>query len=242
MTHIEQRDLEKLGLIGLAPKKIAHSIEFETPVRLSNIGVLGHEKVGALTYIGPESEIKNATIGRFCSIARNVALGPPEHPVDWVSSHPMQYGGLNWFNGFESWDEMSNPNLRWLGNRAGVKVGHNVWIGRNAVVRQGVTVGDGAIIGANAFVNKDVPPYAIVAGQPAKLIRFRLPEEQISELTKLLWWNWKAPEKEAFAYDDVPKFIETFKKWKTEGKLSEFKPKKWRVFRKGKHLELEEKI
>ncbi len=78
--------------------------------------------------------------------------------------------------------------------KSGIKIGHNVWVGDRAIIVAGVFVGNGAIIGAGSVVTKDVPPYAVVGGAPAKFIRYRLSEERIVELEKLEWWNWTLEE------------------------------------------------
>ncbi|MDF7808292.1 CatB-related O-acetyltransferase [Pontiellaceae bacterium B12219] len=225
------RELAKLGLLISNLNQITRSIEFEPAVRLPHTGCLGSESIGAFSYIGPGSEIKNAGIGRFCSIARNVAIGPPEHPIDWVSSHPVQYDGLRWFSDFESWERFLSDETPWKGNSKKTVVGNDVWIGRNVIVRQGVTVGNGAIIGANSFVNADVPPYAIVAGNPASLIRYRFDETIIERLQDAEWWNWKPPVGEKYKYADVRNFLDDFFKKKTNGRLSRFTPDRYRVTR-----------
>jgi UDP-3-O-[3-hydroxymyristoyl] glucosamine N-acyltransferase len=92
IDHVRQAS--ELGLMMQKITQVCRSVTFEAPVKINDTGCLGEEKVGMLTYIGSGSEIKNCNIGRFCSIARDVTIGPPEHPLDWVSSHPFQYDGL----------------------------------------------------------------------------------------------------------------------------------------------------
>ena len=112
-------------------------------------------------------------IGKFCSIAPNVNIGPIEHPLKYSSTYPMSTFGFL-------------PEQEYLP----VKIGNDVWIGINAVILKGVTIGDGAVIASGAVVTKDVLPYTIVGGVPAKIIRFRFSEEIISELLRIKWWNW----------------------------------------------------
>lgn len=226
---IDSKDLARLGLTISKVSQIGRQLTFETAVRLSDTVCLGLEEIGAFSYCGPKSELKNSTIGRFCSIAPNVSIGAPEHPIDWVSSHPIQYDGLTWFSESEHWTDFANPDLRWQGNSHRTMIGNDVWIGRNVVVRQGVKVGDGAIIGANSFVNRDVPSYAIVAGQPARLIRYRFSEETRDTLLSLRWWDTMPPKGEKLRYDIPESFIERWQELRANGQLRRFEPKRYCV-------------
>jgi chloramphenicol O-acetyltransferase type B len=122
------------------------------------------------------------SIGSYCSFAvgAQVFLGG-EHRVDWVSTYPFSAIRR------EFSDIKGHPRTR--GN---VVIGNDVWFGREAMVMSGVTIGDGAVIGARALVTKDVPAYAIVAGSPATLVRFRFPPEIVERLLAIAWWNWDA--------------------------------------------------
>ena len=119
-------------------------------------------------------------IGRYCSIATGVVIGQGRHshPMDWLTTHNFP----------------SNPKL--IGRpiirdepRRPSSIGHDVWIGRDVLILDGLTVGTGAVIGAQSLVNKDVPPYAIVAGTPARVIRYRFPPEVIERLLASRWWE-----------------------------------------------------
>lgn len=226
---IDAKDLARLGLKISKVSQIGRQLTFETAARLSDTVCLGVEEIGAFSYCGPKSELKNATIGRFWPIAPNVSIGAPEHPIDWVSSHPVQYDGLTWFSEAEHWTDFANPDLRWRGNSHRTMIGNDVWIGRNVVVRQGVTVGDGAIIGANSFVNRDVPSYAIVAGQPARLIRYRFSEEIRDVLLDLRWWDSIPPKGELLRYDDPENFVKRWQELRSNEQLKRFEPKQYCV-------------
>lgn len=140
---------------------------------------------GKHTY-GPEPEIigipsisVGSKIGSFCSIApglKFIFLG--KHMTNWVSTYPFR---VRW--------GMDVP-LNNLPDHFPIVIGNDVWIATNVKILQGVTVGDGAVIATESFVTKDVPPYAIVGGHPAEIIRYRFPERQIAELLKIAWWNW----------------------------------------------------
>jgi acetyltransferase-like isoleucine patch superfamily enzyme len=139
--------------------------------------------IGEWTYGRPRvlswGEGAHLEIGKFCSIAEGVTimLGG-EHRSEWVTTYP--------FN--KLWEEHSNITGHPY-TKGSVTIGHDVWIGYSATILSGVTIGTGAIIGANAVVAKDVQPYAIVAGNPARLIRTRFDEPTIDKLLRLHWWD-----------------------------------------------------
>lgn len=234
-------DAKGAGQYGLFLNKIgqvSRSITFEPGVKLSDTGCLGDERIGIFSYLGNDSEIKNADIGRFCSIARNVAIGAPEHPLDWVSSHPIQYDGLRWFDSIEAWGEFSDDSEVFRGNRKRTRIGNDVWIGRNAIIRQGVTVGTGAVIGANAFVNRDVPPYAIVGGVPAKVIKHRFPPEMIERLLASEWWTLDMPEELRRLYSKPLAFLDLLEDMKAKDLLKPLAIDTMVLRRSGKDYEI----
>ena len=134
------------------------------------------------SYCGYDCSISNTVIGAFCSISDHVVIGGAEHPMQWISTSPV----------FEN-VKHSGPTKRFsIHNLPPIKqtiIGNDVWIGHAATVKQGVCIGDGAVIGTGAIVTKDVPPYAIVVGCPAKIIKYRFNEETINRLLSLQWWN-----------------------------------------------------
>lgn len=143
-------------------------------------------KVGRFTYgraqfmIWDESE--RIEIGAFCSIADEVIIfGGGEHNSNWITTFPLRIA----FN-----EPLANRDGH-PATKGVTKIGNDVWLGFRAVVLSGVTIGDGAIIGAGSVVTKDVPPYSIAAGNPAKIIRYRFPKDQIENLLKIQWWNWE---------------------------------------------------
>lgn len=135
------------------------------------------------SYVGRNSCIINTEIGKFCSIADNVYIGLAEHPISWVSTSPVFQNIKN------SSLIMKFSSLEWNPYKLKTIVRNDVWIGHGVVVKQGVTIGNGAIIGSNSVVTKDIPAYAIVAGCPAKVIRYRFDASIIEKLEKSEWWN-----------------------------------------------------
>ena len=121
-------------------------------------------------------------IGKFCSIAAGVTfvMNGGNHRTDWLTNYPFPVFGHGWEHAMpESWP-----------NKGDTVVGNDVWLGYGAVVMPGVRIGDGAIIATQAVVTKDVPPYAIVGGNPAQIIRFRFDEPVIERLLQIRWWDW----------------------------------------------------
>jgi acetyltransferase-like isoleucine patch superfamily enzyme len=135
--------------------------------------------VGDFTYVNDGTVVGSGTIGRFCSIGYACGIGMHEHPLEFLSTSPHLYGGRNLFGAKATWDDFPRPPT----------IGSDVWIGSNVTVLQGVTVGHGAVIAAGAVVTRDVPPYAIVGGVPAKVIRYRFQPEVVRELLALSWWD-----------------------------------------------------
>ena len=139
-------------------------------------------KMGEHSFIGKNCIACNADIGKYCSIADNCYIGGTEHPIDSLSSSPAMY--------------TAKQKARYLDIAALPKttIGNDVWLGEKCFIKSGVTVGTGAIVGAHSVVTKDVPPYAIVAGVPAKILRYRFDEPTRELLLRSEWWNWSEKE------------------------------------------------
>ena len=142
--------------------------------------------VGRWSYLGDFALVIHADIGAFCSIAHHVIIGGGTHPTnDFVSTCPLFYSA----RAENPWREASLPGPA-FNETPRTYVGNDVWIGYGAIVLPGVRIGDGAIVAAGAVVTKDVQPYEIVGGVPAKRIRFRFEASDIEWLLKLEWWRW----------------------------------------------------
>ncbi|WP_309086031.1 DapH/DapD/GlmU-related protein [Chelativorans sp.] len=147
--------------------------------------VLREVTVGDFTYFERQAEGIYASIGKFCSIAANTRINALEHPLERITTHKVSYRPNEYFR-YRGIDAEFLERRR----RKHVTVGNDVWIGHGAVILPGVTVGDGSVVGANAVVTRDVAPYTIVAGAPARAIRSRFAPEVAERLRALEWWNW----------------------------------------------------
>lgn len=148
-------------------------------------------KMGVGSYIGANCYLSRTSVGKFCSLGSNIRLAVGNHPVkDWVSTHPAFFSTAGQ-SGFAFVKENLFEEKVYVDINAGVylSIGNDVWIGDNVTIIPGHQIGDGSIIAAGSVITKDVEPYAIVGGNPAKVIRYRFPGEDIAFLKSLQWWN-----------------------------------------------------
>ena len=161
------------------------------------------------SYIGKSSILHNTTIGKFSSISDCCVIGLPGHPINHLSTSPIFTAPFNALR--ETWvnDRIYKPEIK-------VEIGNDVWIGYGVMIPNNIKVGDGAIVAAGAVVTKDVPPYAIVGGVPAKIIKYRFSEDKIKKLLDLKWWEKPYDEIkrniELFCYTDID--IKSLENWK----------------------------
>jgi len=142
-------------------------------------------EIGDYTYIGNNCFLTKTIIGRYTSIGNNVTIGPGEHKLDRISTSAF-------FAKKDNYEELTEKDCI---------IGNDVWIGVDSIIRRGVKVGEGAIIGANSFVNKDVPDFSIVAGSPAKFIRYRFDESTIEKIKNSKWWEHDLNESKQIVQD-----------------------------------------
>ena len=169
------------------PNSIVYpSSKFDGYNRICRNTYISRTHIGYGSYIGNNCNIVSTEIGKYSCIGPYVRTTSGTHPVDFVSMHPAFYSirgqaGFTYVNE-QKYDEGMDRNYHTI-------IGNDVWIGDSALIVEGVRIGDGAVIAAGAIVTKDVPPYAIVGGIPAKIIRYRFDEEQRNTLKKIEWWN-----------------------------------------------------
>lgn len=202
------------------PAQITKSIRWDTPVQ-----------IGAFSMIHASGEVVAANIGRYCSFAPGVTLGANEHPIDWLTTSSLaeRPGMFGWDkSGAAAIPGAEIPNRSFSESIRPILIGNDVWIGQGAFIRGGVKIGDGAIVGSMANVISDVPAYAIVAGNPARLIRYRFDHEKIVRLLKLRWWEYSI-----FDFKDVDitssQCLDKIEKLVSDGVICPFKPNRMRV-------------
>ncbi len=149
--------------------------------------------LGDYSYLMEDCAIWHATIGKFVNIAASVRLNATNHPTERASLHHFTYRPGFYFDGVEAEEAGFFAERR----QKPVTIGHDVWIGHGATVLPGVAIGNGAVIGAGAVVSRDVAPYTIIGGVPARLIRERFPRDLAERMDRLAWWDW--PHERIFA-------------------------------------------
>lgn len=159
---------------------------------------------GEYSYTAGDVSIIYADVGKFCSIASHVRINPGNHPMERVTQHHMTYRRVSY--AFADTDDEAFFDWRRADR---VRVGHDVWIGHGAILLPGVTVGTGAVIGAGAVVTKDIEPYTIAVGVPARPLRPRFPADVAAKLLAIAWWDWpRAVLEERFAdFTDLDRFL-----------------------------------
>lgn len=140
---------------------------------------------GDYSYTSEFCMVQNADIGKFSNIAAMVRIGPPDHPMHRPSLHHFTYRRVKY--GFDETDD--EPFFQWRAKQK-IYIGHDTWIGHGAIIMPGVKIGNGAIVGSGAIVIKDVEPYTIVVGIPAKPIKQRFPADIAKKLEAIKWWDW----------------------------------------------------
>lgn len=171
--------------------------------RTSRVGSGGHvvnSSVKRYSYIGNNTQVIHTRIGGFTSIGDNGTIGGSNHPIKWVSTSPVFHKGKNILRKHFAHHPFPTTQLTIIGN--------DVWIGKGVYIKSGIYIGNGAIIGMGSVVTKDVEPYTIVAGNPARVIRKRFDKETIERLLKSHWWRWgeRRLKAKARCFNNISKF------------------------------------
>lgn len=181
-------------------------VKFGRFVEVGKGSRIAHSSFDDYSYCDRFADIANATIGKFSNIASYVRIGATDHPMETASLHHFIYRSGDY------WDDVDHDPAFFEHRKSRrALIGHDTWIGHNAMIKPEVTVGDGAIVAAGAIVTKDVAPYTIVVGSPARVMRLRQPPEIAERMIALAWWDW--------AHEDLCAALEDFRSLKAEAFL-----------------------
>ncbi|WP_297518476.1 CatB-related O-acetyltransferase [uncultured Clostridium sp.] len=175
--------------------------DIESDILISkNIEISNYiNKIGAGTYISEYTFINYCeSIGRYCSIARNVTIGAGNHPLEYLSTSPFFYSSYRGYIKKDIYSYVESDKKAIIKN--------DVWIGNGAIIMNGITIGNGAVIGAGSIVTKDVPDYAIVVGNPAKILRYRFSQDIVEVLLEKKWWEKEKDEIINLKYEGIKEY------------------------------------
>lgn len=174
-------------------------------VKLRGLCKISDSEIGDYTYFGGGCTVKNTSIGKFCSIGPNFLCGWGIHPTNGISTAPAFYSTARQ-NGMTFCSENK------VAESIPITIGNDVFIGANVIVLDGAVIGNGAVIGAGAVVSGEIPPYAIAAGVPARVIKYRFGEQEIEALEKIAWWDFDTAHLQDVEryFFDVSAFIEKY--------------------------------
>lgn len=210
-------------------------VSVEQPASLGRARFHGACEVGAFSYFNGVADVFHTVVGRYCSIAPGVIIGPGEHPIDHLSTHPFAWGGGGRrFHGEKAYQSIRKPGGSSVTHQA-TTIGSDVWIGARAYIAQGVTIGHGSVVAASAVVTKDVLPYSIVGGVPARVLRMRFDQDLIDRLLALSWWEYDLSSIDIQSFDlgDIRQTVEQLEQCAAEGRLKSVKiprkklPRQW---------------
>lgn len=211
------------------PANLAGKVHAEEPATLHGAVFFGDCRVGAFSYFSHSCEVSDAYVGRYCSIGQGCIIGPGEHPVDFVTTHPVSAdpsgvsSGMLTSSVYKAFTMTEVTAHR--SHRGRTVIDHDVWLGAHVIVQRGVHIGLGAIVGAGSVVTKDVPPFAIVGGVPARVIRQRLPDALARRLIDSKWWDLDLSKLTVRDYSQPEAFVELLER----SDLPEWEPR-FRLF------------
>lgn len=177
VKNCELFDSAIIGDFGRTENSIYHK-----NVRIQRNAMIYHSEIGDHSYTGRNCTIWHAKIGKFCSMSWNLSIGGANHDYTRTTTHSFLYAPEFGF--------IDEPNHEYSRFDTPCEIGNDVWIAANVCICRGVKIGDGAVIGAGAVVTRDVPPYAVVAGVPAKVMKYRFDEDTVKRLLEIKWWDF----------------------------------------------------
>jgi acetyltransferase-like isoleucine patch superfamily enzyme len=171
--------------------------------RVKDYSELRDSYLGEYSYVSQQSIVNKTNLGKFCSVANGCYIGLWEHNTE-VSTHSFylyEHSG-HFVKGYKSYDK----------DELETSIGNDVWIGANAVIIKGINIGDGAIVGASSVVTKDVPPFSIVVGNPARVIKYRYTQKEIDWLLRIKWWDFDRTKIQQLVNENAFASFESFKR------------------------------
>lgn len=217
MAGLSIDELGRRGIYCAPSVSIRGEVALEPPVRLYQNAAIADSSIGAYSYISPHTVVQRTIIGRYSSIGDHCVIGPNQHPTGWLSTSPAFYES-QLFGA-----PVIGPPFE---KQSPVQIGNDVWIGARAAIMGGVTIGDGAIVAFGAVVTKDVPPYTIVGGVPAKPIRRRFDGALVEQLLAFQWWRDDLPAAQragvAVDWTDPAAALEALHQARDAGRLAPF--------------------
>lgn len=205
-------------------------LRFEPEARIWNARRIQTIQIGKFSSISPRSTVVKAVLGRYCSIGHCVEIGMSQHPIDWFTTSAVTHDPA------KISPTLPEANCEFKIAPKETFMGHDVWIGAHALVPGGITIGTGAVIAAGSVVTKDVPPYAIVGGNPAKIIKYRIDEDLIESMLQSKWWEYDifgASSLGDIKFDRPAEALETIEKLKQAGELQILEQVWHRIYPKG---------
>jgi acetyltransferase-like isoleucine patch superfamily enzyme len=195
------------GVIRLNPGARIIKSRILGPTFLNRFSQIGPDVVfGKYSGMNENCFVARATVGAYCAIGARTAINPFNHPVDWLSINEFQYhpNSFDWVPEYREFERLERtPDMF-----EHVTIGNDVWTGHNVNVMAGVSLGDGVIVGAGSVVTKNVPPYAIVAGTPARVVRMRFPDATIERLLRLKWWDLELSDLSGLPFRDIDRCLD----------------------------------
>lgn len=195
------------GIVKLNPGARVIKSRLLGPVYLNRNTQVGPDAViGKYFGMNESCYVARATVGAYCAFGARTSINPFNHPMDWLSINEFQYhpNSFDWVPEYTQIKRLERtPDMF-----KHVNIGNDVWSGHNVNVMPGVNVGDGAILAAGSVVTKDVPPYAIVAGVPATILKYRFSEKAIERLLRLKWWDLELSELSGLPFRDVERCLD----------------------------------
>lgn len=238
-TLVSAKQLKQFGLKVYEGKSIVGTLTYENPAYILDPRRIKNCRIGAFTFFNGHttSSMYATETGRYAQIGESTVIGPPEHPMDWFTTHMFAFTEQKYLPRLYELEEGARlapdgPVPTPFVIPMKTVLGHDSYVGAGAFIKRGVTIGHGAVVAARAVVTKDVPPYAIVAGTPAKIMRYRIPENLIEKMLAFEWWRYDlAPHKNQLDFAKVGDTLKQLEDLLDQGKLHRLMPDTYRVQR-----------